>query len=56
MSESDRVSPPVDAQADLSVRDRAEVNMVAERASLEAAVLRFNTNYNSAGGTPPGRD
>ena len=27
MSKSDRVSPPVDAQADLSARDRAEVDM-----------------------------
>ena len=46
MSESDRVSPPVDAQ------DRAEVDMAAERANLEAAILRFNTNYNPAGGPP----
>ena len=42
MSESERVSPPVDAQADLSARDRAEVDMAAERANLEAAILRFN--------------
>ena len=52
MSESDRVSPPVDTQADLSARDRAEVDMAAERANLEAAILRFNTNYNPAGGPP----
>ena len=47
MSESDRVSPPVDAQ------DRAEVDMAAERANLEAAILRFNVNYNPDGGPPP---
>ena len=44
MSKSDRVSPPVDAQADLSARDRAE-----------AAILRFNTNYNPNGGPPFGK-
>ena len=53
MSESDCVSPPVDAQADLSARDRAEVNMAAKRANIEAAILRFNTNYNPSGGPPP---
>ena len=53
MSESDRVSPPVDAQADLSARDRAEVDMAAERASLEAAILCFNVNYNPNRGPPP---
>ena len=52
MSKSDRVSPPVDAQADLSARDRVEVDMAAERASLEAAILRFNVNYNP-NGVPP---
>ena len=56
MREADRVSPPVDAQADLSARDRAEVDMAAERANLEAAILRFNVNYNPNGGPPPGRD
>ena len=56
MSKSNRVSPPVDAQADLSARDRAEVDMAAERASLEAAILRFNVNYNPNGGPPKGRD
>ena len=56
MSKYDRVSPPVDAQADLSARDRAEVDMAAERASLEAAILRFNVNYNPNGGPPKGRD
>ena len=45
-------SPPVDAQAELSERDRAEVARAAERASLDAAILRFNTNYNPAGGPP----
>ena len=56
MSEADCVSPPVDAQADLSARDRAEFDMAAERANLEAAILRFNTNYNPSGGPPQGRD
>ena len=54
MSEADRVSPPVDVQADLSERDRAKVDMAAERANLEAAlIIRFNTNYNPTGGPPP---
>ena len=52
MSESERVSPPVDAQADLSTRERGEVNMAAERANLEAAILRFNVKYNP-NGVPP---
>ena len=52
MSESERISPPVDAQADFSARDRAEVDMAAERANLEAAILRFNVNYNP-NGVPP---
>ena len=30
--------------------------MDAERASLEAAIQRFNTNYNPTGGPPQGRD
>ena len=30
--------------------------MAAERVNLEAAILRFNTNYNPAGGPPQGRD
>ena len=50
-----RKAPPVDAQAELSEKDRAEVARAAERASLEAAILRFNTNYNPAGGPPPPR-
>ena len=49
-------SPPVNAQAELLERDRAEVASATERASLEAAILRFNTNYNPAGGPPQGRD
>ena len=49
-------SPPVDAQAELSERDRAEVARAAERANLEAAILCFNTNYNPSGGPPQGRD
>ena len=56
MSDTERNLPPVDAQAELSERDRAEVARAAERANLEAAILRFNTNYNSSGGpTPPGK-
>ena len=53
MSETDRTSPPVDAQADLYARDGAKVDMAAERARLEDAILRFNTNYNPAGALPP---
>ena len=56
MSDKERNSPPVDDQAELSERDRAEVARAAERANLEAAILRFNTNYNSSGGPPQGRD
>ena len=56
MSETERNSPPADAQAELSERDRAEVDRAAERANLEAAILRFNTNYNPSGGPPQGRD
>ena len=33
-----------------------DANRAAERANLEAAILRFNTNYNPAGGPPLGRD
>ena len=55
MSETDRYSPPADAQADLSERDRTEVDMAAERANLEAAILRLNTNYNPRWGSPPGK-
>ena len=56
MSDSECNSPPVHAQAELSERDRAEVARAAERANLEAAILRFNTNYNPSGGPPQGRD
>ena len=49
----ERNSPPVDPQAELWERDRAEVARSAERAGLEATILRFNTNYNPAGGPPP---
>ena len=57
MSDNERNLPPVDAQAELSERDRAEVARAAERANLEAAILRFNTNYKPSGGPPPpGRD
>ena len=52
MSETERNSPPADAQAELSERDRAEVDRAAERANLEAAILRFNTNYNPSGALP----
>ena len=48
--------PPVDIQAEPSERARAEANRDGERVNLEAAILRFNTNYNPAGGPPPGRD
>ena len=51
-----RKAPPVDAQAELSERDRAEVARAAERVNLEAEILRFNTNYNPSGGPPQGRD
>ena len=44
--------PPVDIQAEPSERARAEANRDAERVNLEAAILRFNTNYNPAGGPP----
>ena len=47
--------PPVDVQVAPSDRARADINMDAERANLEAAILRFNTNYNPAGGPPPGK-
>ena len=56
MSDTERNSPPVDAQAELSERDRVEVARAAERANLEAAILCFNTNYNPSGGPPKGRD
>ena len=49
-------SPPVNAQAELSERDRAEVARAVERTSLEAMILFFNTNYNPARGPPQGRD
>ena len=55
MSDPNDDSPPVDVQAAPSDRARANVNMEAqrERASLEAAIQRFNTNYNPTGGSPP---
>ena len=56
MSNPNDDPPPVDVQAGPSKRARAEANMDAERANLEAAILRFNTNYNPAGGPPQGRD
>ena len=56
MSDTERNSAPVDAQAELSERDRAEFARAAERANLEAAILHFNTNYNPSGGPPQGRD
>ena len=40
-------SPPTDVQVELSERDRAEVTRDAERANLEAAILRFNTFFNT---------
>ena len=46
--------PPVDVQAEPSERAKADANRDAERANLEAAILRFNTNYNPAGGPPSG--
>ena len=52
MSDPDVDPPPVDVQAEPSERARAD----AERANLEAAILRFNTNYNPVGGPPQGRD
>ena len=55
MSETERNSPPVDTQAEFSERDRAEVDRAAERANLEATILRFNTNYNPAWGPSPGK-
>ena len=54
MSDNERNLPPVDAQAELSERDRVEVARAAERANLEAAILRFNTNYNPSGGPQGG--
>ena len=45
--------PPVDVQAEPSERARADATRDAERTNLEAAILRFNTNYNPNGGPPP---
>ena len=56
MSDPDIDPPPVDVQTEPSERARADANRDAERANLEAAILRFNTNYNPAGGPPPGRE
>ena len=52
------IPPPVDVQAGPSDGARADVNTEAERerAKLEAAILKFNTNYNPLGGPPQGRD
>ena len=52
MSDPDINPPPVDVQAELSESARVDANRAAERANLEAAILRFNTNYNPAGGPP----
>ena len=49
-------NPLLKVKAEPSERARAEANRDAERANLEAAILRFNTNYNPAGGPPQGRD
>ena len=56
MSDPDINPTPVDIQAELSESARAYANRAAERANLEAAILRFNTNNNPAEGPPPGRD
>ena len=58
MSDPEIDQPPVGIQAELSESARADANRAAERANLEAAILRFNTNYNPSGGPPPpsGRD
>ena len=53
MSDPEIDPPPVGIQAELSESARADANRAAERANLEAAILRFNTNYNPAGGPPP---
>ena len=55
MSDPDIDPPPVDAQVELSESARAEANRAAERERLEAAILRFNTNYNPAWGPTPGK-
>ena len=56
MSDPDINPTPVDIQAELSESARAYANRAAERANLEAAILRFNTNYNPVGCPLPGRD
>ena len=48
--------PPVDVQAEPSERAGADATRDAERANLEAAILRFNVNYNPNGGPPQGRE
>ena len=45
--------PPVDVPADPTDRAGAEAIREAERANLEAAINRFNVNYNPNGGPPP---
>ena len=52
------IPPPVDVKAGPSDGARADVNTEAERerAKLEAAILKFNTNYNPQGGPHQGRD
>ena len=43
---------PVDVQAESSERAGTDATREAERASLEAAMQRFNVNYNPNGGPP----
>ena len=56
MSDPNDDPPPVDIPAVPLDRARVDVNMDAERANLEAAIQRFNTNYHPTGGPLQGRD
>ena len=53
MSDPIKGPPPVDVPADPTDRAGAEATREAERANLEAAINRFNVNYNPNGGPPP---
>ena len=46
--------PPVDVPAEPTDKAGAEATREAKRANLEAAIQRFNVNYNPNGGPPKG--
>ena len=52
MSDPIEGPPPVDVPADPTDRAGAEATREAKRANLEAAINRFNVNYNPNGGPP----